>query len=171
MGTTILLLFTSMPSIIYADDFSCCVLTDMIKKDQVCDLSNSKFTAKILFWQHYFAALFYGNGCLTMAVVPIPLAPTGNKCLWDFSVWLTAPGDSANILTKDIVVSMGDRRLHCIIYHVRQTTAFEWDAQNKMLSDKFWSWYGNVLVVWTNHSWLYGLEIHKKDLQDVLYSL
>ncbi|KAF8340223.1 hypothetical protein F5887DRAFT_1077021 [Amanita rubescens] len=124
----VLKLPTLMASLIYADDFTCRVLGDMIQKDQ-----------------HYFLALFYGVGCSNTAVVPIPLAASDNDFLWDFSVWLTEPGNAVNIHTKDIVVSTADRKLHCVVYYVRQSTASEQNAWNKMLSDKFRSWYGNVL--------------------------
>ncbi len=104
-------------------------------------------------------------------VVPIRLAPNNSDHLWNYSIWLT-DGTNSNDKgkkMKDFTLLHQNKRMHCVIYHIRQEMDMYILSQNLLLSDRNWSWFSNVLVMWANNDWLGHLQPDLGRLQDVLY--
>jgi hypothetical protein len=156
---------------VFVDDFSCRILSDIIKHEKVGAYIAIR-PAKLIWhnWQHYFQALFYGVQCISPSVVPVPLAPAETDHLWDVSIWLTDESNTDVICTKDFVLLQYGRRMHCIIYHLCQQTAADGHARNRIISSSFRNWYGNVLVSWANNDWPPNLTPKEDEFLNVLYS-
>ncbi|KAF8332233.1 hypothetical protein F5887DRAFT_1080909 [Amanita rubescens] len=116
------------------DDFSCRVLLDMIRKENV----------------PFSTGLLYGVQCTKPVEVPIPQLMNSEG--WDFSVWISfdsntrisakAFRDSNDIIAAPVI----------IILYVEQTDVPEW-YENGLLSNLSTRWKGNVLLLNEDGKW------------------
>jgi hypothetical protein len=119
------------PTRFLTDDFSCRVLSDMIRNesDNLC------------------TGLLYGVQCTSPLVVPIPFV---NSQI-DYEMWMAFDAET-KIMLKNCFVTLENNEIDCTLFYLDQIQLPDWYSNN-LLSDESWTWMGNVLLVLLNKEW------------------